>query len=93
MCRNIKALYNFDPPATEADIQAAAMQYVRKISGFSKPSKTNEATFKAAVDAVALASAKLLQNLETNAPPRSRTLEITRARARAAQRFHKEEPS
>ncbi|MFZ3080101.1 MAG: DUF2277 domain-containing protein, partial [Bellilinea sp.] len=75
MCRNIKALYNFDPPATEADIQAAAMQYVRKISDFSKPSKTNKAAFKAAVDAVALASAKLLQNLETNAPPRSRTLE------------------
>ncbi|MFA5837027.1 MAG: DUF2277 domain-containing protein [Bellilinea sp.] len=93
MCRNIKALYNFDPPATEADIQAAAMQYVRKISGFSKPSKANEVAFKAAVDAVALASAKLLQNLGTNAPPRSRTLEISRAQARAAQRFHKEEPS
>lgn len=93
MCRNIKVLYNFDPPATEADIQAAAVQYVRKISGFSKPSQANEAAFKAAVDAVALASAELLQKLETNAPPRSRILEITRAQARAAQRFHREEPS
>ncbi len=93
MCRNIKVLYNFDPPATEADIQAAAVQYVRKISGFSKPSQANEAAFKAAVDAVALASADLLQKLETNAPPRSRILEITRAQARAAQRFHREEPS
>ena len=93
MCRNIKALYNFDPPATEADIQAAAVQYVRKISGFSKPSKANEAAFKAAVDAVAFASAELLRKLETNAPPRSRILEITRAQARAAQRFHREEPS
>ena len=93
MCRNIKVLYNFDPPATEADIQAAAVQYVRKISGLSKPSQANEAAFKAAVDAVALASAELLQKLETNAPPRSRILEITRAQARAAQRFHREEPS
>ena len=93
MCRNIKVLYNFDPPATEADIQAAAVQYVRKISGFSKPSQANEAAFKAAVDAIALASADLLQKLETNAPPRSRILEITRAQARAAQRFHREEPS
>ncbi|MHB0965446.1 MAG: DUF2277 domain-containing protein [Bellilinea sp.] len=93
MCRNIKVLYNFDPPATEADIQAAAVQYVRKISGFSKPSQANEAAFKAAVDAVALASADLLQKLETNAPPRSRILEITRAQARAAQRFHSEESS
>lgn len=93
MCRNIKVLYNFDPPATEADIQAAAVQYVRKISGFSKPSKTNEAAFKAAVDAVTLASVELLRKLETNAPPRSRILEISRAQARAAQRFHREETS
>ena len=93
MCRNIKVLYNFDPPATEADIQAAAVQYVRKISGLSKPSQANEAAFKAAVDAVAIASAELLRKLETNAAPRSRMLEISRAQARAAQRFHREEPS
>jgi hypothetical protein len=93
MCRNIKTLYNFDPPATEADIQAAALQYIRKVSGFSKPSKANEAAFMAAVDAVAAASADLLRALETNTPPRSRALEITRAQARAAQRFHREEQS
>ncbi len=91
MCRNIKTLYNFDPPATEAEIRAAAVQYVRKISGFIKPSKANEAAYQQAIDAVAGASATLLKSLETNAPLRSRALEITRARARAVKRFHLEE--
>ena len=91
MCRNIKTLYNFDPPATEAEIRAAAVQYVRKISGFIKPSKANEAAYQQAIDSVAAASATLLKSLETNAPLRSRALEITRARARAVKRFHLEE--
>ena len=87
MCRNIKPLFNFDPPAGEAEIRAAALQYVRKISGSSKPSKANEAAFQAAVDAVAAASAALLRSLETGAPPRDREIEIARARARNARRF------
>ena len=86
MCRNIKPLFNFDPPAGEAEIRAAALQYVRKISGSSKPSKANEAAFQAAVDAVAAASAALLRSLETSAPPRDREIEIARARARNARR-------
>lgn len=93
MCRNIKTLYNFEPPATEEEVRAAALQYVRKISGFSKPSKANEAAYQTAVDAVAAASMTLLQSLETQAQPRSRAIEIARARARAVQRFHLEERS
>lgn len=82
MCRNIRTLYNYDPPATEEDIRAAALQYVRKISGFNKPSRVNQAAFDAAVAAVAEASIHLISSLETTAPPRSRTAEITRARSR-----------
>jgi hypothetical protein len=87
MCRNIRTLYNFEPPATQDEIHAAAVQYVRKISGFSKPSKANEAAFEAAVEAVALASAELLSCLHTVAPPKDRETEAAKARARAAQRF------
>lgn len=87
MCRNIKTLYHFEPPVTEEEIRAAALQYVRKISGFNKPSKANEAAFQAAVDQIAAASEALLNSLQTNAPPRSRAVEIERAQARAAQRF------
>jgi len=93
MCRNIKTLYNFDPPATEEEVRAAALQFVRKISGFTKPSKANEAAYQAAIDAVAAVSTALLKSLETQAQPRSRALEIARARARAVQRFHLEERS
>ena len=87
MCRNIKTLFNFEPPVTEEEIRAASLQFVRKVSGFNKPSKANEAAFLAAVDAVAATSRALLSSLETNAPPRSRAEEVARARARAAQRF------
>jgi hypothetical protein len=87
VCRNIKPLFNFEPPATEEEIREAALQYVRKVSGFNKPSKANEAAFFAAVDAVAAASSTLLSSLETNAPPKSREEEAAKARARAAQRF------
>jgi len=87
MCRNIKPLFNFHPPVSDDEVRAAALQYVRKISGFNKPSKANEAAFQAAVDAVAAASNTLLRSLETNAPPRDREIEIARARARNAQRF------
>jgi hypothetical protein len=87
MCRNIKTLYNFSPPANEDEIRAAALQYVRKISGFNKPSKANEAAFNAAVDEIAAISSKLLASLETNAPPKSRDEETTKAKARAAIRF------
>lgn len=87
MCRNIKPLFNYEPPVTDEEIRGAALQFVRKVSGFSKPSKANEAAFLAAVDEVAAASRKLLSSLETNAPPRSRAEEAARARARAAQRF------
>jgi hypothetical protein len=86
MCRNIQPLFNYDPPVTEADIHAAALQFVRKISGFTRPSKANEAAFLAAVDEIAAASGKLLSSLETNAPPRDRLKEIARRRARAIQR-------
>jgi hypothetical protein len=89
MCRNIKTLYNFEPPTTEAEIRAAALQYVRKVSGFNRPSQANEAAFQAAVDEIAAASTRLLAALETNAPPRSREIEIARARAKAAIRFAK----
>ena len=87
MCRNIKTLFNFEPPVTGDEIRAAALQFVRKVSGFNKPSKTNEAAFLAAVDEVATASRNLLNSLETNAPPRNRAKEIARARVRAVQRF------
>ena len=87
MCRNIRTLFNFEPQVTDEEIRAAALQFVRKISGFSKPSKVNEAAFLAAVDGVETVSRKLLNSLETNAPPKSRAEEIAKAHARAAQRF------
>lgn len=87
MCRNIKSLYNFDPPATDAEIRAAALQYVRKVSGFSAPSAANEAAFDRAVEEVALASARLLGALVTAAPPKDRQVEAAKAQARAERRF------
>jgi hypothetical protein len=87
MCRNIHTLYNFEPPATEEDVRSAALQYVRKISGFQKPSRANEEAFARAVDVVAAASARLLDDLVTTAPPQDRELEAARRRARARQRF------
>jgi hypothetical protein len=87
MCRNIKMLFNFDPPVTPEEVRAASLQYVRKISGFNKPSKANEAAFLAAVDEVAAISSRLLQSLETNATPRSREEEAAKAKARSAARF------
>jgi len=87
MCRNIRSLYNFEPSATEEEVRAAALQYVRKISGFAKPSRANEQAFERAVDAVADASATLLGELVTSAPPRDREVEAAKARARAEQRF------
>lgn len=89
MCRNIKTLFNFEPPVTDEELRAAALQYVRKLSGFNTPSKANEAAFFAAVDAIAAASNTLLNSLETNAPARDRTEEAARARARNARRFGK----
>lgn len=89
MCRNIKPLYNFEPPVTAEEIQAAALQYVRKISGFNKPSKVNEVAFYAAVDDIARLSAQLLASLESTAAPKSREVEAARARTRAAQRFER----
>ena len=87
MCRNIKTLYNFEPPANDDEVRAAALQYVRKISGFNKPSKANEDAFNAAVEAIAAVSNTLLRSLETNAPPKSREEEAAKARERAALRF------
>ena len=87
MCRNIKTLFNFDPPVTEDETRAAALQFVRKISGFNKPSKENDAAFRAAVDAVAGISSRLLLSLKTNAPPKNREEEAAKAKARAAHRF------
>ena len=87
MCRNIRTLHNFEPPATDDEIRAAAIQYVRKISGAGKPSKANEAAFERAVDAVAAASARLLDELVTSAPPKDREVEAAKARARSAQRY------
>ena len=87
MCRNIKILFNFEPPVTDDEIRAASLQFVRKISGFTKPSKANESTFQVAVDEVAAVSKRLLQALETSAPPRNREEEAAKAKARAAQRF------
>ena len=87
MCRNIKTLHNFKPPATEEEIRASAIQFVRKLSGFNKPSKTNEAAFDRAVEKVTEAAQELLESLVTNAPPRDRETEAAKARARAAERF------
>ena len=87
MCRNIKTLHNFDPPATDEEVRSAALQYVRKIAGFNKPSQANQEAFDRAVDEVAHASAHLLASLVTNAPPRDRDVEAAKARARAAERF------
>jgi len=87
MCRNIKTLHNFKPPATEAEIRASSLQFVRKLSGFAKPSKTNEAAFNRAVDHVAQAAHELLDSLVSHAPPRDREVEAAKARARAAARF------
>jgi hypothetical protein len=87
MCRNIKTLFNFDPPVTQEEIRAASLQFVRKISGLNKPSKANEGAFLMAVDNVAGISTRLLQSLETTAPPKNREEEAAKAKARAAQRF------
>jgi hypothetical protein len=87
MCRNIKMLFNFDPPVTAEEVRAASLQYVRKISGFNKPSKSNEAAFLAAVEDVAAISTRLLHSLETNATPKSREEEAAKAKARSAERF------
>ncbi len=87
MCRNIKTLFNFDPPATDEEIQGASLQFVRKLSGFNKPSRVNEAAFNRAVEDVAAVARSLLDSLVTNAAPRDREVEATRARARAAARF------
>ena len=87
MCRNIKTLHNFKPPATEEEIRASSLQFVRKLSGFSKPSKANEEVFNRAVEQVAQAARELLDSLVTNAPPRDREVEAAKARARTAERF------
>ena len=87
MCRNIKTLFNFDPPVTDEEVRAASLQFVRKITGFNKPSKANEAAFLAAIDEIASVSARLLHALETNAPPKNREEEAAKAKARAAERF------
>jgi hypothetical protein len=92
MCRNIKTLFNFDPPVTDAEVRAASLQFVRKISGFAKPSKTNEAAFLAAVETIASASRGLLDALETSAPPKNREEEAARAKVRSALRFSYVEP-
>ena len=87
MCRSIKLLFNLEPPVNDEEVRAAALQYVRKISGINKPSKVNEVAFCAAVDEIAAASSRLLASLETSAPPRNREVEAVKARARAARRF------
>jgi hypothetical protein len=87
MCRNIKTLFNFDPPVTPEEVHAASLQFVRKISGFNKPSKANEPAFLAAIDEIAAVSMNLLRSLETNAPPKNREEEAIKAKARAAERF------
>ncbi len=87
MCRNIKTLFNFDPPVTDEEVRAASLQFVRKITGFNKPSKANEAAFLSAIDEVAAISARLLHSLDTNAPPKNREEEAAKAKARAAERF------
>ena len=87
MCRNIKPLFNFDPPVTPEEVRAASLQFVRKITGFNKPSKANEEAFHAAIEEIAKVSARLIHSLETNAPPKNREEEATKAKARAAARF------
>lgn len=87
MCRNIKTLFNFDPPVTDEEVRAASLQFVRKISGFNKPSRANEAAFQAAVEEVAAVSVRLLHSLETTAAPRNREEEAAKAKARGAARF------
>lgn len=87
MCRNIKTLFNFDPPVTDEEVRAASLQFVRKISGFTKPSKPNEEAFMAAIDEITAISTRLLRSLETNAPPKNREEEAAKAKARAAERF------
>jgi hypothetical protein len=87
MCRNIKTLFNFDPPVTDDEVRAASLQFVRKITGFNKPSKANEAAFLTAVDEIAGIAARLLKSLDTNAPPKNREEEAAKAKARAAERF------
>ena len=89
MCRNIKTLFNFDPPATDEEIRAASLQFVRKVSGFNAPSKANEAAFDAAIEEVFGAARRLIDGLETNAPPRDREVEAAKAKARSAERFGK----
>ena len=87
MCRNIRTLYNFDPPVTPEEVRAASLQFVRKITGFNKPSKANEVAFQAAIEEIADASTRLLRSLETTAPPKNREEEAAKVKARAAQRF------
>ncbi len=87
MCRNIKTLFNFDPPVTEDEVRAASVQFVRKISGFTKPSKANEAAFQAAIEEIAAVATRFLHSLETTAPPKNREEEAAKAKARAAVRF------
>jgi hypothetical protein len=87
MCRNIRTLFNFDPPATDDEIRASAEQFVRKLSGFAKPSKANEAAFARAVTDISKVARRLVDSLETTSPPRNREIEATKARARAAERF------
>jgi hypothetical protein len=87
MCRNIKTLHNFEPPATDEEIRASSLQFVRKLSGFTRPSKANEAAFNRAVDQVSKAARELVDSLITNAPPRDREAEVLKARARSAERF------
>ena len=87
MCRNIKTLFNFDPPVTDDEVRAASIQFVRKISGFTKPSKANEEAFATAIDEISSISMRLLRSLETNAPPKNREEEAAKAKARAAERF------
>ncbi len=87
MCRNIKNLFNFDPPVTDQEVRNASLQFVRKISGFNKPSKANEASFNAAIDEITAVSARLLHSLETTAPPKDREEEAAKAKARSAERF------
>ena len=93
MCRNIKTLHNFSPPATEDEIRASSLQFVRKLSGFARPSKTNELAFNRAVDQIAQAAHELLDALTTNAPPRDRDVEAARARIRSQDRFRRSEPA
>jgi len=93
MCRNIKTLHNFKPPATQEEIRASSLQFVRKLSGFTKPSKSNEEVFNRAVDQVAQAAQELLDSLVTNSPPRDRAVEAAKARARSAERFGSAAPA